>query len=378
MYSIEYDTFVVPAVDGDFVGDGRSTHGVYPSIINKPIPDYYSHMRGGASWRNQKLQESFIEKNDVELILQGTWVYLGIYLQPFGHFLSESIHRLWYLKQNKDNIQGVIFIPSVHQPELDYSKLPSYVKDVLDFYIDGLDVVFISNLTKVEKLIIPKPGSQLGGDREEWYSTLPRNNFLGESKEVSSDIIDKSKIIISRSKYYDRGRLLGVDYFWALLEDLGFVVISPENYSIGDQLSVLKDADVVIWEEGSAMHLLELFKSIKGLHLLISRRGNTHGKYSLGNFLKRVSSSSAIFDAIIEVESSGVQKHNQLSLIKNPKYLKEFLEKHLSVDIAQYNYTSFCLSEYQDLKKLALSKITTRDYLIDASFKLASVRANNE
>lgn len=378
MYNVEYNALVVPAVDGDFVGDGRSTHGVYPTPQSSNIPDYYSHVRGEVAWRNQKLQDEYINDHSIEESLSGSWVFLGIYLQPFGHFLSESIHRLWYLIDNQDSIDGVIFISSVHQKNYSLDKAPSYVKSVIKYYAPNLKVKFLDKLTKVERLIIPEPGSQLGAASKEWYKAFNKNYFMGQSVSLTVHLDFPTKIIMSRSRFFDKGRLLGIDYYWSILEQLGYKIINPETYPLDKQLSILSNAEVVIWEEGSAMHLLELFNVVYSKQVLITRRPTSNGIYSLSNFLKRKADDVNVYDSIVQVDSPGVPSHNRLSLVKSPTDLRCFLEDTLDISLVGFNTSSYYQREFADLKKLALSNNITRDYLIDSSYKLASIRAKNE
>lgn len=375
MYDIVENALVLPAIDGDFVGDGRSAHGVFLPLDPGSGNANYSHMRGGESWRNVNLQNKIVKENPPKKKIKGTWLYAGIYLSPFGHFLSESIHRLWFLLSDTDvKVDGVIFNVSVHQKGLCLDECPSYVKDVLSFYLNNLPVIFINDTVEFERIIIPHPGSQLGIGREEWYSNLPVSFFYESSVRFSER--SPRKVIIARRRYYDKGRVLGIDYFWKLLEKDGFIVVNPEDHSVSRQVEIIKRAEIVLWEEGSAMHILELMKESRAVHCLVSRREcEKNGKYSLDSFLSRSVPNSCSFSFVCQLASPGVPSHNQASVLKCPNVFFQFLLDNFDVSLKGYNAGDFYRNEYLSLKKLAVSKNITRDYLCEASFQLGILRA---
>ena len=364
-FIVKDNALVVPALDGDFVGDGRSIHGVLKNIND---PYYFNHTRGGVTWLNEKAQSKYIKENMNSgsniPYFKGTWLYVGAYIPAFGHFLSECIHRLWYLKLNDKikQIEGVILIPSIHQKNMSIDKCPSYVKDLYQFYDKNLKIKFIHELSCFETLIVPEQGSELGYEAKNWYKKMPQNFFYSSS---ITNISNAQKLIISRKKYFDKGRTLGIDYFWDKMVEDNYKIIFPEEYSLKDQISLIKNAKIIIWEEGSAIHLLELFPylDLTSKNLFVSRREEITGQYSIIKFLRQKLSILYIFSEVKNLGEKSSKLHNAASIILKPEDFSTFLEENKFINKFLFSSSDFYNYEYKDFLNLSNSSRTSVEYV---------------
>ncbi len=265
------NALIVPqTLHKDFgAGTNNFSHGVLRSNVNDPV--YFSHMRDNKPLLNEKLQS--IQLSNKSKKLPGKWLYLGGLHNHFGHFIAECIHRIWAWKSYRDQCCGVLFIPQIRQFELN-QHLPSYSKEILSLLgLEEDNIQYITELTEVEELVIPEPGSQLFTPASVEYINYLSTLQLG--KRLTNQILPDTfspKVFVSRKKYRMNGSIAGLDTLEDSLQKDGYFIFYPENYSISTQLKVYIEAEKIIFEEGSAVHLLELLDKIKADVLIIKRR----------------------------------------------------------------------------------------------------------
>ncbi|PPD45446.1 MAG: hypothetical protein CTY16_10125 [Methylobacter sp.] len=251
-------------------GKDNFVHGV---VRNGTDPVYFSHMRSGRPLLNEKLQSLELAKQPARLA--GKWLYLGGIHPHFGHFLSECIHRIWAWKEYRDQCRGVLFLPNIKEYELG-RHLAGYAKEI--FGLLGLEesaIRYITELTEVDELIVPEPGSQLGKPALNEYLEFLSTLQLG--KRFANQPLPEGfspKVFVSRKNYRNHRSVAGLDALETGLQQNGYYIFYPEKHSIPAQLKVYLEAEKIIFEEGSAIHLLELLDKIEADVLVINRREN--------------------------------------------------------------------------------------------------------
>ncbi len=266
------NALIVPqTLENDFgKGMGRFAHGV---VGDAGDPCFFSHMRKGKSVLNKELQAVQLTKPPVKLA--GKWLYMGGLYSHFGHCLAECIHRLWAWQLYRHECCGVLFAPKLKRYQKTY-RLPDYIKDIFSvFGLEEANIRYIYELTEVDELIIPEPGSQLGaaasGAYLEFLATLQLD------KQLLNQVLPAAftpKVFVSRRNYRMYGSIAGMDALEASLQADGYFIFCPEDYAVPIQLKVYLTAEKLIFEEGSAVHLLELFDKIAADLLIINRRPN--------------------------------------------------------------------------------------------------------
>ncbi len=313
--SVEKKAYVVPPKKNDFSGNpNMSIHGV----VGAHSHNYYNHIREGKVWLNNSLREKYL-RNNIENaeMLEGVWLYGGPIFFHFGHFLSESIHRLWPLKDNSRKYQGVIFIvPPWFKGGWD--ELPGYCRSVLEKF-EIPDVMFCRGLLQIEELHISKPGSMLGVNSSQWYLNMmdqfPIFNLQGQGVG--------DKVFFSRRNYMFKGRSFGLNSLSEQFVADGYIEICPENYSLQEQVDILLNSKFAIFEEGSAVHLLELLPKTVVKTYLIQRRANAG---NLHKVLKEKTNFVGFYDDVTLIEPvAGEGGFNRNSFINNPAGLVEDL-----------------------------------------------------
>lgn len=185
--------------------------------------------------------------------LKGTWMFLGPLFGHFGHFLVESICRLWAYGQLKDKIDGVIYVPK-------FQNRPEHVVSVYAPFLKALGVdcpvLNLSDATRVEKLYVPQQGFgmfQMIEGAPEFRDFINAN----AGKDVEPE--GAKKIYVSRSALPPiRGSILGETLLEEWLQAEGYEVYHPQKHNHLEQIAAYKAATHVIAVDCSPLHLLAL------------------------------------------------------------------------------------------------------------------------
>jgi hypothetical protein len=205
--------------------------------------------------------------------LAGSWLFGGFLRVDFGHFLTESLGRLWALDNLREPVAGVVFINMNGRPRHGDHFEPEVIEKASHHAISGFP--FISEVfeilqlpkpvrvvgmpVKVERLIIP---SQLMG--------LSAKNDLIGGHPTFRHFIERRftpEVVRPRNRriYVSRARLDPKSSFFfqeALLESNlqreGYEIIYPESMTIRAQVETFAAASHVVLATGSASHLLAL------------------------------------------------------------------------------------------------------------------------
>ncbi|MEX5727218.1 hypothetical protein Ga0609869_000571 [Rhodovulum iodosum] len=196
-----------------------------------------------------------IEPASAETELPGTWLYLGL-LQThhFGHFVSESLSRFWAVDK-AEGIDGVIYIGRYpNQP------LRPYIAQIADWLAPGLPQHRVNARTRVERLIVPRamrfPQGYLSGEGPNRAFFRDRVDALGPPEAPQPKRVFLSRSALPRED--QQARFVLEKAFDDNLAAEGWTVVHPQTMPIRDQLRLYRDADDLIFAEGSAFHLYVL------------------------------------------------------------------------------------------------------------------------
>lgn len=186
--------------------------------------------------------------------LPGTWLFGGCYNPHFGHFLVETLSRVWALDHIDEKIEGVLFFPiysnHVERAPKDFDKIFSILD--IDFNWKIVDQFY-----QVDRLIIPPQGSGIKHD----MSSVPEyRDFLRSHIRKDLEPIVNEKLYVSRSEITGvTGRgLVGEKRLEAYLEKEGYLIFHPQNHSFQDQLRHYQGAQHILGPDGSPFHLANL------------------------------------------------------------------------------------------------------------------------
>lgn len=199
--------------------------------------------------------------------LAGRWVFLGPLFGHFGHFLVESISRLWALDTLRGEIDGVLYVPKFqHRVQQVAATYRPFLASL------GVDVPMrsLERPTQVERLHVPVQGFGMFGMIEgapEFRDYMRRH----AGRDVAP--VGARKIYISRSALPPgRGSILGEARLEAWLKAEGYEVFHPQQHDHATQIAAYKAATHVIAVDCSPLHLLALVGNAGQRVGIIARR----------------------------------------------------------------------------------------------------------
>ncbi|MBM2576475.1 DUF563 domain-containing protein [Jannaschia sp. Os4] len=219
------------------------------------------------TWRGRTQVTTAPALPDEAEALEGTWLFLGPLFGHFGHFLVESIARIWALDAVRDRIAGALYVPK-------FQNRPQYVMDTYRPFLRALGVdVEVRNVedpTRVERVLVPEQGfgmfQMIEGSRE-------FRDFIGRHAGKDVEPAGDERIYVSRSALPpQRGSVVGEDVLEARLRAEGYTVYHPQQHDHLEQIAAYKAAKDVIGVDCSPLHLLALVGNAEQNVGIIARR----------------------------------------------------------------------------------------------------------
>lgn len=231
---------VMPAVDGRNMPSGVFTaQGAF--CLNSRT------MMGGPRWSDIPDQP---DPATVEP-LSGRHLYGGVGRVHFGHFLVESISRLWALDHLDTPVDSVLFSP-MHgrSPDAMFGKA---LVELVTVFCGDVPVTPICTPTRVEKLAVPSQGV----GHLNWSTGTPEfRRFIRTRIEAHYAPNGPEKLYLSRTRLANEDSLVDhEDQIEDLMAAAGYTVFHPERHSIREQIEHLMAARMVVGADGSAFHL---------------------------------------------------------------------------------------------------------------------------
>lgn len=195
--------------------------------------------------------------NAIEYIDE-TVVYIGMITDHWGHFMHESIARLWYFIDNPDCNYKIAYLSSCNDSLFEY------------IYLLGLSpdrFIRINRPIKFKEVIIPEVSIVLRDIYHKKYAKI--------IEKMSENILplDHKKIYLTHSLWRDHGKFIGEKEIENTFRNNGFTIVSPEKLSAKDKISLMKGADIVVTLRGSAAYNMLFGKS--GAKLVILNTANS-------------------------------------------------------------------------------------------------------
>lgn len=208
---------------------------------------------------------SVYKVNDDEIDhLDETVIFGGDLNDHFGHFIQDTMARLWYLVKHKDEQRRVAFLINPHWlgwDEVDW--LNSYHVEMLELLgIKRERILLIENPTQFRRVIVPRQSVY-------WYEKY-NPELLPLVYDTIRDSVTPKK---DKKLYLSRSQLkVGVhneSFFENYFSEQGFKVLHTEQLPIKDQIAYIAGADEIACTYGTLSHLALFAKdSTKLINLL--------------------------------------------------------------------------------------------------------------
>ena len=307
----------------------------------KNDPNEFGLMSFSNCHTSNSLRKAYLKRNAPKK-MYGHYLYLGHLNHHFGHFMEECLGRLWACEKYQSEVDSFIFIVTNENIVLK----PFMLEIFLLFNIDISKIKLVSELVEVENLIVPELGSWFGGEKKWFRRVIKKYIHLENYKKVLP-----KKIIVRRSSKF-LGRVAGFNYFSNILVSKGFTEIFPEKYSLEEQIAFVISAEIIVWEQGSACHLLKILPKLKGTSILIRRDLNSP---AIENLIKNKFDRVSIYRDVegIFLPNKWYANKNMgnaiMATFKHPKKILTFFKKNNLIDEFKFEEIIFKKIEKKDL-----------------------------
>ncbi|MCL2485094.1 MAG: glycosyltransferase family 61 protein [Endomicrobia bacterium] len=169
-------------------------------------------------------------------------VFLGYFSTHFGHFLLESLNRLWFVLNSDVLNKKFVYI----------GESDVYFIEILELLgLNKNNIIRITKPTKFKSITVPEESNRI---EETFYNKKYKEIF----KRVRDNIVglEYDKIYLSRTKFKRKdGTVAGEQEIERMFENNGFKIIYPERFSIKEQLRLVKNCKHLAGIQGTAIHL---------------------------------------------------------------------------------------------------------------------------
>lgn len=279
----------------------------------------------------------------------GCVVYLGMFHTVWGHSITDNMKKIWFLFSSEFNelqkSQNVRLVYTGFDGFGPTGRFNDNFKELLrKLGVDFDTLERVEMPTRFSRIYVPSDSLIYNRTKEiEPFNCSVERFWTNEFKNIFDRLMAETKRIDGFEKVYlSRRKWESRDYGEKDIEDLfkklGFKIVSPEQYSFSEQLSIYVSCRCMASTESSITHNSVFMQD--GSELIIIRKGNYVNSYQ--------------------------------SAINDMKKMKvTYFNSHLSVfnDI-EYPYTGpFFLYVDDDLQKWAWTQTDKRQYLNSFKFK---------
>jgi capsular polysaccharide biosynthesis protein len=195
------------------------------------------------------------------LRLDGTWLWGGVLHPHFGHFLTESLGRLWAWPRVRMPLQGVLWLlpggfPPHKAEQYAATVDKSYIAQTLEMLgIQGVKQLVLTEPVQIHRLLVPAQLMMNANDGDISGHPIFRRFVQGLRQAVPPPESGTSKCVYVSRAGLDSGRFVLEDELEAILGAAGWTVVRPETLGMREQIAAYVAADTIIFAEGSALHL---------------------------------------------------------------------------------------------------------------------------
>lgn len=206
---------------------------------------------------------------------------LGTIIPHFGHFLTDSMARLWFMDQISPDV-SILNIGWVREFGRGYERLVAEALGLQDRLVTPIGP------TVFTRVINPWPAFQLARRAYAVADTPHRKVASVLQRAVSTRTFDRP-VYLSRSRLGDgHRRLEGEVQLQTRLEHEGFEVVHPETIPLTEQITLFQSGRPIVGVIGSALHPL-LFRTTEApAKLAILCDSYVHQRFLMQDALKSV------------------------------------------------------------------------------------------
>lgn len=220
----------------------------------------------------------FIQRNPSSLppsssiqVIDRPTMFAGLCYTQFGHFIVESIGRLWNYRQMSSCDPFLVYLLPRRLP----SSLggQSFIFDILKGFQIPLDrILFVDKPMRFRKIVIPEQRYGFGMMHSPAPDFIDFLRTFKFDQRVRGHQTKTDRLYVSRTKFRGRGAMIGETILEAYLRKNDYQIIFPERLSLSEQLTLYQNAKQIIFADGSAALACVLLPDLRAEVAIIARR----------------------------------------------------------------------------------------------------------
>lgn len=192
-------------------------------------------------------------------------LFAGLAPHQFGHVILNSLGRLWALQYLPEGT-ALLYFPQ-HQARM--ARYPS-LRPVLELLSISNRLLLHSESTRYHSLYSAEDNF---GERHGGAIKRRMRDWLLQRLVPAGPTTKGRKVYFTRSRLGQNvGRYCNEELIEQLLRADGYEVVAPERLSLHDQVSLMQNAEILLFAEGSALHLYGLIQRAGQRAGVIQRR----------------------------------------------------------------------------------------------------------
>lgn len=241
---------------------GKLTAETFPDATILPLQRFENDSllfgRGGVL----NNQGAYIDSSSIPNRVQGAYnysyyeridekvVYCGFFVNQWGHFLIESVSRLWYFLENDTTIDHYVFFVKSGEK----INISGNYREFLQLLGIWDKLVFINKPTQYREVVIPELSYSRMNYYSEQYKVLFKTVSLAAQKKYEEST---SKIYLSRSKIKNiEKKEFGLRIIDSFFQNNGYTILHPEQLTLTELIAYINSADEIATLSGSIHHNL--------------------------------------------------------------------------------------------------------------------------
>ena len=265
-----------PANEGG-VFDSTGNHVKGSTITNHYAFDPNTHVSSEAGLRT--LAESLNFNISEAIHKHSTVVHIGVLIKTWGHFITDSMRFLWFLK-SRDYLDNFSECPLTYFPSLGFQLKGNWQRILEILGINTSLLTPITELTKYDRIIVPDESFALTSSKNYYFTSeyVECIDCIRNFAATQSLSEHKKKIYFSYSKY-KQNMSTGEDKLEKYFASKGYEIIYPEKLPIDEQLNILINCSNFAATIGSCSHNALFLKD--DTEIILIPRANYLNDYQL-------------------------------------------------------------------------------------------------
>ncbi|MDQ3079569.1 MAG: glycosyltransferase family 61 protein [Pseudomonadota bacterium] len=245
----------------------------YTALYADPPSPLLRHYRYGHSDSSLQVLPFPGPDAGVKQVVEEPVIYGGLMFRHFGHSLTEGIHRLWPRFALKELHTAKVAFNVVNN-----SKIMPYVSEALNLHgISRSGVIPIQEPTLFRRLFVGPQARQMAGPTLiPGYQTMLDRYHARRLPTPDG----QRRLYVSRLHHHHTGSFFGESFVEAQLAAQGFEIVYPEQITLTQLVILLRDSEIAVFAEGSAIHALELCGSAVPAVFVIGRRQHSLERFA--------------------------------------------------------------------------------------------------